>query len=106
MPETQVVFYQEEDGEVPVLEWLKKLLKQDRKGYANCVARISQLASSGHELRRPAADYLRDDIYELRAKHVRVQYRILYFFHGQNVAILTPSLKKKRRYHQVILSGP
>ncbi|MGI8504097.1 MAG: type II toxin-antitoxin system RelE/ParE family toxin [Hassallia sp.] len=95
MPETHLVFYQDEDGEIPVLEWLKQLLKQDRKGYANCVARIKQLADNGYELRRPAADYLRDDIYELRAKHVRVQYRILYFFHGRNIAILAHAITKE-----------
>lgn len=95
MPETQVVFYQEIDGEVPVLEWLVQLLKQNRKGYANCVARIGQLAANGYELRRPAADYLTDGIYELRAKHIRVQYRILYFFHGQNVAILAHAITKE-----------
>jgi phage-related protein len=93
--ETRIVFYQSERGEVPVLAWLQALLKQDRKGYANCVARIQQLADTGHELRRPAADYLRDEIYELRAKHIHVQYRILYFFHGQNVAILTHSIVKE-----------
>ena len=64
MPKTRVIFYQDQDGEAPVLEWLKILLKQDRKGYANCVARIQQLASAGYELRRPAADYLRDGVYE------------------------------------------
>ena len=95
MPETQVVFYQETDGEVPVLEWLKQLLKENRKGYANCVARIQQLAALGYELRRPSADYLLDGIYELRSKHIRVQYRILYFFHGQNVAILAHAITKE-----------
>lgn len=95
MPQSRVVFYQEKRNDVPVLDWLKSLLKQDRKGYANCVARISQLAEQGHELRRPTADYLRDGIYELRAKHRNVQYRILYFFHGQNVAILAQALIKE-----------
>jgi hypothetical protein len=94
MPQTKVVFYQEEDGEVPVLEWLQALLKQDRKAYTNCVARIQQLADAGHELRRPAADYLQDGIYELRAKRVNVQYRILYFFQGQNIAILAQAITK------------
>jgi hypothetical protein len=75
--ETRIIFYQDELGEAPVLDWLKVLLKKDRKGYANCVARIQQLASSGYELRRPAADYLDNGIYELRAKHIHVQYRIL-----------------------------
>jgi phage-related protein len=95
LPQSRVVFYQEKHNDVPVLDWLKSLLKQDRKGYANCVARIGQLAELGHELRRPSADYLRDGIYELRAKHRNVQYRILYFYHGQNVAILTHALIKE-----------
>jgi phage-related protein len=94
VPETRVIFYQDQDGSAPVLEWLKTLLNQDRKGYANCVARIQLLASAGYELRRPAADYLRDGVYELRAKHVRVQYRILYFFSGQNIAILAHAITK------------
>jgi phage-related protein len=94
VPEARIVFYQDESGEAPVLEWLKVVLKKDRKGYANCVARIQLLASTGYELRRPAADYLRDGIYELRAKHVHVQYRILYFFYGQNVAILAHAMTK------------
>jgi phage-related protein len=94
VPETKVIFYQDRDGTAPVLEWLKILLKHDRKGYANCVGRIQQLANIGYELRRPVADYLRDGIYELRAKHLRVQYRILYFFSGQNVAILAHAITK------------
>jgi phage-related protein len=53
------------------------------------------LSQFGHELRRRAADTLRDGIYELRAKEGHVQYRILYFFHGRNVAILAHSITKE-----------
>jgi phage-related protein len=95
VPKTRIIFYQDEDGDVPVLEWLRDLSKKDRKGYANCIARIQQLEDTGHELRRPAADYLRDGIYELRAKHIHVQYRILYFFNGQNMVILAHALIKE-----------
>jgi hypothetical protein len=31
----------------------------------------------------------------LRAKHGRVNYRILYFFHGRNVAVLASGLTKE-----------
>ena len=48
----------------------------------------------GHELRPPAADYLRDGIYELRAKHIRVQYRILYLFSGKDITVLTHAITK------------
>jgi phage-related protein len=53
------------------------------------------LSQFGHELRRPAADFLRDGIYELRARQGHQQYRVLYFFHGRNVAILAHSLTKE-----------
>jgi phage-related protein len=95
MPATRIILFQDGKGDVPVLDWLTKLSKRDRKGYTNCVARIEQLAEYGFELRRPAADFLRDGIYELRAKHVKVQYRILYFFHGQNVVVLGHAFVKE-----------
>lgn len=96
MPETRIIFYQEEDGEVPVLEWLTRLSKENKKAYGNCVGKINLLESFGYELRRPAVDYLRDNIYELRAKYIHVQYRILYFFHGQNIAILAHAITKEQ----------
>jgi phage-related protein len=95
MPETRVIFYQDEKGKVPVLDWLDGLERKDPKGLINCLDRIQQLAIMGHELRRPLADFLRDGIYELRASHRRVQYRILYFFHGQNIAIIAHAIVKE-----------
>lgn len=95
MPRTSIVFYQDADGQAPVVNWLGELMKSNEKAWAHCRARIELLAQFGHELRRPAADYLRDGIYELRAKQGHVQYRILYFFHGRQVAILAHSLTKE-----------
>ena len=54
-----------------------------------------RLAELGHELRRPEADLLRDGIYELRARLGTVNYRILYFFHGRNVAVLAHAITKE-----------
>jgi phage-related protein len=95
MPQTRVVFFREHGGEAPVLKWLQELREKNPKGWAYCRVRIDMLRQFGHELRRPAADFLRDGIYELRAKQGRVQYRILYFFHGRNVAILAHCLTKE-----------
>lgn len=95
MSQTTVCFYQDDTGRAPVVEWLAELRQRDSVAYANCVAAINRLAAAGHELRRPTADYLRDKIYELRAKRGRVNYRILYFFHGRNVAILAHALTKE-----------
>lgn len=95
MPTTLILFYQEKAGDAPVVDWLNELENKNKAGFANCVGRIRQLQSTGHELRRPSADYLRDGIYELRAKHRNVQYRILYFFSGRNIAVLGHSIIKK-----------
>lgn len=95
MPRIDVVFYQEEDNDIPVLDWLTELRRSDQRAYASCVAAIERLALFGHELRRPLADILRDGIYELRIRKGRVNYRILYFFHGRNLAILGHALTKE-----------
>ena len=79
----------------PLLEWLDDLENRDRKGYAKCLDRILQLATLGNELRRPVSDILRDEIRELRTKSGRVQYRILYFFCGSNVACLSHGITKE-----------
>ena len=95
MPQTRLLFFQNADGAAPVWEWLKDLRAGNPKAYAKCVVRIRRLAELGHELRRPEADLLRDGIYELRARLGTVNYRILYFFHGRNVAVLAHALTKE-----------
>jgi hypothetical protein len=70
MPVTRLVLYRDESGHVPVLDWLARL-------------------------RRPEADYLRDGIYELRARSRHVNYRVLYFFQGRSTAVLVRGLAKE-----------
>ena len=95
MPRTDVVFYQDAAGDVPVLDWLKKLRRSDQQAYAKCIAAIERLAEFGHELRRPLADFLRDGIQELRVRKGRVNYRVLYFFHGKDLAVLAHAITKE-----------
>lgn len=83
MPQTKLIYFKDASGAVPVLEWLSRLRRRDKKVYAKCVVAIELLHQLGHELRRPIADYLRDGVYELRPKSGRVNYRILYFFRGK-----------------------
>lgn len=92
MPRTEVVFYREEDGTVPLLEWLDSLQQKPR---LKCLARLARLEELGHELRRPETDYLRDGIYELRASYQSVQYRMLYFFKGRAFVVLSHGLVKE-----------
>ncbi len=92
MPRTPVIFYREDDGSVPVLEWLLAL---PVKAQDKCRVRLERLRECGHELRRPEADYLRDDIRELRVRLGTVNYRMLYFFHGQVAAVVSHGLVKE-----------
>jgi len=93
VPRTQVVFFREADGTVPLLVWLDTL---PTKAQDKCRVRIERLKELGHELRRPEADYLRDDIYELRTKHGGVNYRMLYFFHRNVAAVVAHGLVKEQ----------
>lgn len=93
MPRTTVVIFCEEDGKIPLLAWFDKL---PRKAQDKCFVRIERLAELGHELRRPEAGYLRDGIYELRAKHAGVNYRMLYFFHGKTAVVLSHGFSKQK----------
>lgn len=93
MPITRVILFREDDGTVPLLKWLDDL---PRKARAKCIARIERLALLGHELRRPEADLLRDGIHELRVGLQGINYRMLYFFHGQDSAVVTHGLTKER----------
>ncbi len=92
MPKTKLIFYKEDDGSVPVLEWLDSL---QPKALDKCTVRIERLEEMGHELRRPEADFLRDGIYELRVGLQHVNYRMLYFFHGRTAAVLSHGLAKE-----------
>ena len=94
MPRTTVVFFKEEDGSVPLLDWLDGL---EDKAKDKCVVRLERLAELGHELRRPEADFLRDGIYELRTHKGHVQYRMLYFFDGNTAAVVSHGVVKEDR---------
>jgi len=92
VPTTTIIFFRDEDGSAPFLDWFGHL---PEKAKAQCRARLGLLADQGHQLRRPAADYLRDGIYELRAKAGRIQYRMLYFFHGRQAVVISHGITKQ-----------
>ena len=93
MPKTGVVLYREEDGTCPFLEWFDGL---PAKAQDKCCLRLERLREIGHELRQPEADFLRDGIYELRVSLRGVHHRILYFFHGAMVAVVSHGFVKER----------
>lgn len=94
MGRVPVLIYREEDGSAPFLDWFEKL---PEKAQDKCRVRLERLATLGHELRRPEADFLRDGIYELRVRLRTTNYRILYFFHGRTAAVLSHGVIKEDR---------
>ena len=93
MPKTNVVIYCEEPGRAPFLEWFESL---PEKAQDKILVRIERLKELGHELRRPETEYLRDDIHELRLKLRASNYRVLYFFHGRLLVILSHGFSKQQ----------
>ena len=90
----QLRFYRDAAGRIPAKEWLSELQATAKaKGFA----KLKLLAEEGNKLRRPHADYLRDGIYELRWRIRRVNYRLLYFFSGKRIIILSHGLTKTGR---------
>ena len=97
MPQSDVVFYKE-GADVLFDQWLNTL---PVKVQAKCLSQVSLLRSLGHELRRPIADFLRDGIYELRPAYQGVHYRILYFFSGRNVVVISHGITKEAKVPDV-----
>jgi phage-related protein len=58
---------------------------------------LSLLEEFGHELRRPRADLPRDGVYELRTEVRNVNYRLLYGFVGEDIAVVAHTLTKQAR---------
>jgi phage-related protein len=95
MPAAEVLLYQEHDGTIPVLDWLKELQRKNRAAFEKCLFLLDLLEEFGNELRRPRADLLRDGVYELRTEVRNVNYRLLYGFAGKDIAVVAHALTKK-----------
>jgi hypothetical protein len=93
MPRTRVVLFRQPNGATPLLDWFDEL---SDKVVVKCRFRLERLRNLGHELRRPEADLLRDGIYELRVGYQGINYRMLYFFHGNVAAVVSHGLIKER----------
>ena len=93
MARVEVVLFREAETTVPVRDWLDSI---PAKAQAKCLVKLGRLEQMGHELRRPEADYLRDDIYELRVRFQSVNYRMLYFFHGRIAAVVSHGIVKEK----------
>jgi phage-related protein len=98
MPFTPLVLFRDDDGSIPLQDWLDGLQEKARE---RCLTKLELLEESGHELRRPAAEYIEGtDLYELRVKFHKVNLRMLYFFHGQEAVVVSHGFAKEGRLPQ------
>lgn len=76
MSKFEVIFYEKENGDVPVENFLKSL---DRKMRVKISGIISILQEYGTYLREPYSKHLEDGIFEIRGKLGNNISRVLYF---------------------------
>lgn len=87
-----VIFYEDENGEKPVEEFLLSL---DKKMRAKILGILGILEEKGNTLREPYSKPLGDGIFEVRCKIGTDLTRVLYFFYYEGHIILTNGFVKK-----------
>ena len=96
MEKLPVVFFRNEDGTVPIMDWMDgEVAKRNPKIAIKCRARIGILSEVGTKLPVNIAKPLRDGIWELRFEYQGVNYRILYFFSKSRVIVISHGLWKE-----------
>lgn len=92
MQNNEIIFYRNEQGECPLLDFLNSL---DKKMNAKVMRTIKLLRDNGNDLREPYSKALSDGIFELRIKVGSDISRVLYFFVVGNKIVLTNGFVKK-----------
>lgn len=88
----EVIFYEKENGETPVEQFISNL---DIKMRAKLVGLLEILEEKGNMLREPYSKYLEDGIFEIRCKVGNNITRVMYFFYFEGKIILTNGFVKK-----------
>ena len=92
MAEFEVIFYEKENGDCPVEEFIDSL---DVKMRAKMVGLLELLEEKGNQLREPYSKPIDDGIFEIRCKVGNNITRVLYFFYYEGKIILTNGFVKK-----------
>ena len=92
MKKFDVIFYEKENGECPVEEFLSSL---DIKMRSKFVGILEVLAEKGNQLREPYSKYIDDGIFEIRCIIGNDISRMLYFFYYNGRIIITNGFIKK-----------
>lgn len=88
----EVVFYEKENGECPVEEFIDSLNVKMR---AKLVGLLELLEEKGNQFRELYSKSIGDGIFEIRCKTGNNITRVLYFFYYEGKIILTNGFVKK-----------
>ena len=92
MENYNVIFYERDNGQCPVEEFIDSL---DVKIRAKVVGYIEILMEKGHLVREPYSKSLGNGIYELRCGFSNNEVRIFYFYDTDKTIVLTNGIVKK-----------
>jgi len=87
-----IEYYESESGKRPIEEFIDSL---DTKSRARVARTIDLLEKFGIELGLPYAKYLEKQLWELRVRHGRNRYRIIYFLAADKTFVLLHGFTKK-----------
>ena len=88
----EVIFYEKENGDCPVEEFIDSL---DVKMRAKMVGLLELLEEKGNQLREPYSKLIDDGIFEIRCQVGNNITRVIYFFYYEGKIILTYGFVKK-----------
>jgi phage-related protein len=88
------IYFQTDSGRAPVKEFIDSLHDRTQQ---KCFEVVGMLEDYGKSLPQPHADFLGDDIYELRFVGIEGRIRILYFFYYENKVVFTNGFIKKQQ---------
>ena len=94
MGQFEVVFYETEDGEKPVQDFLDNSNVKMRN---KMLMLMSVLQEKGNNLREPYSKHIDDGIFELRCKLGSDISRVLYFFYHKGKIVMTNAFIKKQQ---------
>lgn len=92
MTKFEVIFYEKENGDCPIEEFMNFL---DIKMRAKMIGLFELLEEKGTQLREPYSKMIEDGIFEIRCKVGNNISRVLYFFYFEGKIILTNGFVKK-----------
>lgn len=92
MTKFEVIFYEKENGDCPIEEFMNSL---DIKMRAKMIGLLELLEENGIQLREPYSKIIEDGIFEIRCKVGNNISRVLYFFYFEGKIVLTNGFTKK-----------